>query len=67
MTMELNPQLNASGNFPDDCLFNATFHLVAGSPCINAGIATEAPPLDFDGEARPNGSLFDVGPDERYP
>ena len=64
---EVNMLLFASGNFLADCLFDATFHLGAGSPCINAGNSIEAPPLDFDGEARPNGGLFDVGPDERYP
>jgi hypothetical protein len=64
---QVNALTFASGNFQADCLFTATFHLVAGSPCINAGVATEAPPLDFEGQARPNGGAFDVGPDEYYP
>jgi hypothetical protein len=57
----------ASGNFLADCLFNASFHLSSGSPCIDAGTATEAPALDFEGQTRPAGAAVDVGPDEFHP
>ncbi len=53
-----------SGNFSADPLVDATYHLQAGSPAIDKGIATDAPALDIDGEARPKGAAHDVGPDE---
>jgi hypothetical protein len=40
------------------------WHLTAGSPCVNAGTSTSAPPVDFDGDARPIGPAVDIGPDE---
>jgi len=33
-------------------VFTSDFHLMAGSPCINAGIPTGAPPFDLEGMAR---------------
>jgi hypothetical protein len=42
-----------------------TFHLADGSPCIGAGTSVDAPAVDLDGEARPLGSAYDIGPDER--
>lgn len=39
-------------------------HLAPGSPCIDTGTATDAPATDLDGDARPRGAGFDVGPDE---
>jgi hypothetical protein len=57
----------ASANFSADPQVDATFHLLAGSPCINAGTSTEAPTADMDGEPRPQGGAFDVGSDERGP
>jgi hypothetical protein len=60
----LNPG-NASNNLqanPD--IDPATFHLMAGSPCIDTGTATEAPAKDFDGQTRPRGAGYDIGPDE---
>ncbi|MEZ4222227.1 MAG: choice-of-anchor Q domain-containing protein [Polyangiaceae bacterium] len=53
-----------SGNFSADPLVDATYHLQAGSPAIDKGIATDAPAADMDGEARPKGTAHDVGPDE---
>jgi hypothetical protein len=52
------------GNFSADPLLDATMHLLPGSPCINAGVASEAPAADIDDEARPMNGLFDVGADE---
>lgn len=54
----------AQQNFSDDPLLDPTFHLQPGSPCIDAGTATEAPSTDMDGEARPQGGGHDVGADE---
>ena len=51
-------------NITGDPLLNATWHLGAGSPAINKGTATEAPPKDMDGEARPKGTAIDIGADE---
>ncbi|MFH1136819.1 MAG: right-handed parallel beta-helix repeat-containing protein, partial [Pseudomonadota bacterium] len=41
-------------------------HLAAGSPAIDAGAASGVPNTDFDGQARPNGSCWDIGTDEYY-
>jgi hypothetical protein len=54
----------AEANFGDDCMLDLQFHLPAGSPCIDRGIADEAPDHDFDGEPRPRGAGVDVGVDE---
>ena len=43
---------------------DATYHLMPGSICIDKGTLTEAPPLDFEGDARPLLVLVDVGADE---
>ncbi|MNC94942.1 hypothetical protein D3C83_119330 [compost metagenome] len=53
-----------SGNIEGDPLFDATYHLPTGSPAINAGTLVDLPPKDFEGEARPKGTLGDIGPDE---
>ena len=37
------------------------FHIQAGSPAIDAGIATNAPATDITGTTRPQNSLFDIG------
>jgi hypothetical protein len=37
------------------------FHLLANSPAINAGTATDAPGFDFDGMLRPFGAGYDIG------
>jgi hypothetical protein len=52
-------------SFAADCGIDpVSFKLPQGSVCIDAGTATEAPTLDRNGEARPQGQGFDVGPDE---
>ncbi|UCG49980.1 MAG: right-handed parallel beta-helix repeat-containing protein [Phycisphaerales bacterium] len=43
------------------------FHLKAGSPAIDAGIADRAPKTDFDGKPRPQGNKVDTGAYERRP
>lgn len=59
--------LNGSAaNFQANPGVDATFHLIsATSPCVDTGTASEAPTQDLDGEARPKGGGYDVGPDER--
>jgi hypothetical protein len=47
-----------------DPKMDATWHLQAGSPCIDAGTATEAPAQDMDNQPRPQGAAVDVGADE---
>ncbi len=46
-----------------DPLLDGTFHLLAGSPAINAGTPTSVT-IDFDGYPRPAGLLPDIGADE---
>ena len=63
----VNALAGAAANFTADCLLDATWHLGAGSMCIDAGTAAGAPATDFDGEARPFGLAHDVGADELTP
>ncbi|NLH50434.1 MAG: hypothetical protein GX444_17790 [Myxococcales bacterium] len=62
----------STGNFAAEPEFDSAAypHLLAGSPCIDAGVdpgtwydGADAY-LDMDGDARPQGAAFDVGPDE---
>jgi hypothetical protein len=55
----------ASGNVDTDCELDATWHLGANSPCIDAGIMMNAPDHDFEGDDRPQGGGVDIGADER--
>jgi hypothetical protein len=55
----INPKLvnfvsNGSGNY----------HLSSGSAAIDAGTSMDAPTADFDGNARPQNAIFDIGPYE---
>jgi hypothetical protein len=56
-----------TANFDGDPQVNASFHLQAGSLCENAGTSIDAPTVDFEGDARPQGSAVDVGADEVVP
>ncbi len=40
---------------------DGNFHLQEGSAAIDQGSATGAPPVDFDGTSRPQGSGYDIG------
>lgn len=67
-----NDPTGKNGNISDDPLFlNAAFlkdyHIVFGSPCINAGdsqYARLAGAVDIDGDARVYASRIDIGADE---
>jgi hypothetical protein len=43
------------------------YHLGAGSPAVDAGTATGAPIVDFEGDPRPQGTAPDIGADEMVP
>ena len=55
----------ATSNLAGDPMLDATHHLMAGSPAIDSGTATDAPSMDRDRQPRPNGGGYDIGADER--
>jgi hypothetical protein len=57
----------ASGNISANPLYDGSNKLQAASPCREAGLLTGAPPFDFEGDARPQGPLCDIGRDEFVP
>ncbi len=56
-----------SGNRVVDCMVNATFHLPAGSMCIDVGTNMSCPAADFEGTVRPVNVTCDIGADEFHP
>jgi hypothetical protein len=58
--------ITAAGNISADPLYVAG-HIAAGSPCRNAGTATAGPLWDFEGDGRPQESIWDIGRDEFVP
>ena len=52
-SLSVNPQV-VSTSTPD-------FHLVSGSPLVDAGVTVASLTWDHDGNARPQGSAFDIG------
>ncbi len=40
---------------------NRDYHLSSNSPAINVGLAANAPSTDFDGNARPQNTYYDIG------
>ncbi len=60
-----------TNNVSGDPLFVSTaaldFHLQGGSPAIDAGLTIAAASPDFDGVARPQGTVFDLGAYEFVP
>ena len=55
----------ASLNLNTDPIIDATWHLHSNSPCVNAGVPTESPGKDFEGDVRPGAGAIDIGADER--
>ena len=59
---------DGTGNIPDDPILADTdandFHLLVGSPCIDAGDVMADLADDFEGDLRPNGTGYDIGADE---
>ncbi len=58
-----SPTFSASGQVSGDPKLDDVYRLRAGSAAIDAGVNTGVP-TDLDGEARPNGSGYDIGADE---
>ena len=56
---------SGTANMTVDPLFvdaaNGDYHLQSNSPCIDAGISTNAPSTDFEGNIRPQGIGYDIG------
>ena len=51
-----------SANITGNPMLDASWHLMAASPCVGSGTLTEAPPTDLDGDARaPN---MDISADQ---
>jgi len=61
-TLTVDPQLV---NYQGDGSGN--YHLQKSSPCVNAGTSIGAPTTDFDGNPRPQNTLYDIGPYEYTP
>jgi hypothetical protein len=55
----------APANLSANPKLSSTWHLNAGSPCIDAAASDLAPLHDFDGDNRPLGKAPDIGADER--
>jgi hypothetical protein len=58
--------ITASGNISADPVYVSS-HIDATSPCRNAGISAGGPDHDFEGTARPQESVWDIGRDEFVP
>ena len=50
-----------SGNITTAPCLNGWGYPLAGSPCIDAGTATNSPEKDIDGVSRPTGNAIDIG------
>jgi hypothetical protein len=53
-----------ASNIGGDPQLDPTWHIAKTSPCVDKGVATEAPKNDRDGDPRPNGPAIDIGADE---
>jgi hypothetical protein len=74
---DIGDRITLSGHFVDDggnidtdprlVRPRRDVHLVADSPCIDAGTCTDPPLPDIDGDPRPVGTDCDIGADEFVP
>ncbi|HEV8323402.1 MAG TPA: choice-of-anchor Q domain-containing protein [Myxococcota bacterium] len=62
VTMGASANISADPVFTDEAA--GDFHLTTGSPCVDAAGSAGAPSVDFEGDPRPAGAGFDIGPDE---
>ncbi len=58
-----------TGNLDVNPLFAGAsdYHLMAGSPCVDAGDPATSNDIDVNGELRPQGAHADIGADEVVP
>ena len=63
------PQASGTGNISQEPVFagRGDFHLLPGSPCVDAANPAAAAYMDLDGDARPQGAGPDMGCDETGP
>lgn len=60
-----SPTFTANNPLTGDPKLSATYHLLAGSAAIDAGVDAGVI-VDIDGQPRPDGAGFDIGADELY-
>ena len=58
-TVQSNNLVDVNPLFVNAATFD--FHLLAGSPAINAGTTLSDVPTAFDGTTRPQGAAYDIG------
>jgi len=58
---DIQTGFTGEGNISLNPIFNDDYHLLQGSPCIDAGSAIGAPGTDIDGRRRPQGKGYDLG------
>jgi hypothetical protein len=60
---DLGNNIDADPMFVNSAAGN--YRVGLGSPAIDSGTSDGAPPVDFEGHARPQGTGYDIGADER--
>ena len=60
----LAPVTDPAGAVADALEVQPSYHLAAGSPCIDRGVTGDVPDRDIDGDPRPIGPAPDAGADE---
>lgn len=65
--LTLAPPSQTTNNLTGNPLLDSTMHLSAGSPAIDVGLTISGLTTDKDGNARPQGTKFDLGAFEFVP